>query len=65
MVVLVLLSFPCNSVDVIGVVLMERYCIHALIVLVLVVAEDLLQQLLVPVVVLPGAVHGMVVGTVL
>ena len=63
--VLFLLPFPADSVDVVVVVVMGWHCKHALIGVVLVVVEVLLQQLPVPAVALPGIGFGVAVGIVL
>ena len=57
---LFLLPCPADSVDIVVVVVMGWHCKHALMGVVLVVAEVLLRQLPVPVVALPDT--GLVVG---
>ena len=62
---LFLLPCPADSVNIVVVVLMGWHCKHALMGVVLVVAEVLLQLLAVPVVALPDTGLGMAVGIVL
>ena len=62
---LFLLPCPANTMDIVVVVVMGWHCKHALIAVVLVVAEVLLQQLLVPAVVLPDIGLGVAMGIVL
>ena len=62
--VLYLLPFPADSVDVVVVVVMGWHSRHALIVVVLVAAEVLLRSLLVPAVLLRDIGIGVVVGIV-
>ena len=64
---MVLCLLPClaDSVDSVVVVVMGWYCRHALMAAVLVVAEVLLQRLLVPAVVLSDIGLGVAVGIVL
>ena len=64
--VLYLLPFPADSVDVVVVVVvMGWHCKRAMIGVVLVAAEVLLQQLPVPVVVLPDTGPGVAAGIAL
>ena len=60
-----LLSCPADSVDIVVVLVMGWHCKHALMGMVLVVVEVLLQRLPVPAVVPPGIGLGVAVGIVL
>ena len=62
---LFLLPCPTDSVDSVVVVVMGWHCKHALMGVVLVVAEVLLRQLLVPVVALPDTALGVAAGIAL
>ena len=65
MVVLFLLPCPADSVDSVVVVVIGWHCKHALMEVALVVAEVLLRQLPVPVVVLPDTELGVAMGIAL